>query len=778
MVNIEIDGIPLNVDSTKMIIQAADEAGIDIPRFCYHKKLSIAANCRMCLVEVDNARKALPACATPVTEGMKVFTHSKIAVAAQRGVMEFLLINHPLDCPICDQGGECELQDLSMGYGSGISRFSEGKRVVKDKDIGPLINTDMTRCIQCTRCVRFGEEIAGIKELGATGRGENLEIGTYIESSLVSELSGNIIDLCPVGALTSKPFRYKARAWELTAHPSIAPHDAAGSHIEFHTRRNEVMRVVPRDNDSINESWISDRDRFSYSAINHEQRATTPMLKQNGTWQETDWQTALQATVDGIEKTNSEEVAGLISPMATLEEGYLFQKLMRGMGVNNIDHRLREQSFEDQAYAYNTEHWCLSDIEYSNDIVLIGCNIRAEQPIIAHRIRQAALHGSAVININFFASDLLMPIDKQITVNAKAMVDTLAGIAKTLISSAEEPSSDWDELLSDTVASELTKTIAMQLKDSKQASLLVGALANHHPQAATIRTLANLIAKLSDSHIIVLPTANSNALTLAGAVPYQENSGLNSNEIWQQKLKAYVLFGIEPEFDTADPLQAQDALKDADFVVAINSFVTETMLNSCDVILPLASFAETSGTFIGVDGEWQSFSGAVAPKGESRPGWKILRVLANLAKIKDIDFVSSQDVRDEVKDNLNDEVAGKQDQYIPEKLITETALMAISEVPMYQVDALVRRSDSLQQTPDNQKSKVAKMNKDEAARYGLSDQNTITVNQATRSLTLPFEIDEDIADDCIYLATGLNDAAQLGIGFGAITVTELETVDA
>jgi NADH-quinone oxidoreductase subunit G len=783
MVNIEIDGIPLNVDSTKMIIQAADEAGIDIPRFCYHKKLSIAANCRMCLVEVDNARKALPACATPVTEGMKVFTHSKTAVAAQRGVMEFLLINHPLDCPICDQGGECELQDLSMGYGSGVSRFSEGKRVVKDKDIGPLINTDMTRCIQCTRCVRFGEEIAGIKELGATGRGENLEIGTYIESSLVSELSGNIIDLCPVGALTSKPFRYKARAWELTAHPSIAPHDAAGSHIEFHTRRNEVMRVVPRDNDSINESWISDRDRFSYSAINHEQRSTTPMIKQNGTWQKTDWQTALQAAVDGIKKINSEDVAGLISPTATLEEGYLFQKLMRGMGVNNIDHRLREQSFEDQAYEYNTEHWCLSDIEYSNDIVLIGCNIRAEQPIIAHRIRQAALHGSAIININFFSSDLLMPVDKQVTVNAKAMVDTLAGIAKTLISSTKEPSNDWDELLSNTLPSELANTIAMQLTDSKQASLLVGAIANHHPQAATIRALANLIARLSDSHIIVLPTANSNALTLAGATPYQEgekqeNVGLNSDEIWQQKLKAYVLFGIEPEFDTADPMQAQDALNNANFVVAINSFVTDTMLSYCDVILPMASFAETSGTFIGVDGEWQSFSGAVAPKGESRPGWKILRVLANLAKITDIDFVSSQDVRDEVKDNLDLKTAVKQDQYIPENLITETALMAISEVPMYQVDALVRRSDALQQTPDNLKCKVAKMNKDEAARSGVSDQNSITVHQGARSLTLPFELDEDIADGCIYLATGLNEASQLGAGFEEITVTALETVDA
>jgi NADH-quinone oxidoreductase subunit G len=782
MVNIEIDGIPLKVDSTKMIIQAADEAGIDIPRFCYHKKLSIAANCRMCLVEVDNARKALPACATPVTEGMKVFTHSKTAVAAQRGVMEFLLINHPLDCPICDQGGECELQDLSMGYGSGVSRFTEGKRVVKDKDIGPLINTDMTRCIQCTRCVRFGTEIAGIKELGATGRGENLEIGTYIESSLVSELSGNIIDLCPVGALTSKPFRYKARAWELTAHPSIAPHDAAGSHIEFHTRRDEVMRVVPRDNDSINESWISDRDRFSYSAINHEQRATKPMIKQNGQWQTTDWQTALQIAIEGTEKINSDDVAGLISPTATLEEGYLFQKLMRGMGVNNIDHRLREQSFEDQAYKYNTEHWCLSDIEYSNDIVLIGCNVRAEQPIMAHRIRQAALHGTAVVNINFFASDLLMPIDKQLTVNAQDMIDTLAGIAKTLISSENELSNDWNELLSSIEPSESAKAIAMQLSDSKQASLLVGALANHHPQAATIRTLANLIAKLSDSHIIVLPTANSNAMSLAQAVPYQdddeqENRGLNCHEMWQKKLNAYVLFGIEPESDTADARQSQTALDAADFVVAINSYVTDTMMAYADVILPLASFAETSGTFIGVDGQWQSFTGAVAAKGESRPGWKILRVLANLAKISDIDFVSSQDVRDEVKDKLNDETVVKQGQYIPENLTAETTLMAISEVPMYQIDALVRRSEALQKTPDNIHSKVARMNKKEAARCGLLDQNTVTVSQGAISLTLDFELDDTIADGCIYLATGLNEAAQLGTSYGSVNVTELETVD-
>ena len=400
MVNIEIDGIPLKVESTKMIIQAADEAGIDIPRFCYHKKLSIAANCRMCLVEVDRARKALPACSTPVSEGMKVFTHSKVAVNAQRSVMEFLLINHPLDCPICDQGGECELQDLSMGYGEGISRFSERKRVVKDKDIGPLIQTDMTRCIHCTRCVRFGQEIAGIKELGATGRGEHMEIGTYVEHSLVSELSGNIIDLCPVGALTSKPFRYKARAWELTAHPTIAPHDAVGSNIELHIRKNDVMRVVPRDNEAINEAWLSDRDRFSYLGLSSDERIAEPMIKKNGKWQTTDWQTALETAVEGLKtivtKHGAEELAGLISPTATLEEAYLFQKWLRGLGTDNIDHRLRQQDFADSHSDYELNDWSLGDIDESDAIILLGSNIRAEQPIIAHRIRQAALSGANV----------------------------------------------------------------------------------------------------------------------------------------------------------------------------------------------------------------------------------------------------------------------------------------------------------------------------------------------------------------------------------------------
>ncbi|MDH5357636.1 MAG: NADH-quinone oxidoreductase subunit NuoG [Gammaproteobacteria bacterium] len=782
MVNIEIDGIPLKVDSTKMIIQAADEAGIDIPRFCYHKKLSIAANCRMCLVEVDKARKALPACATPVTEGMKIFTHSKTAIAAQRSVMEFLLINHPLDCPICDQGGECELQDLSVGYGSGVGRFSENKRVVKDKNIGPLINTDMTRCIHCTRCVRFGEEIAGIKELGATGRGEHMEIGTYIEHSLASELSGNIIDLCPVGALTSKPFRYRARAWELTAHPSIAPHDAIGSNIEFHTRGNEILRVVPRDNENVNETWLSDRDRFSYLGLNHEQRATNPMIKQNGKWQQVGWETALQTAIDGLKKIKAdygaEKIAGLISPSATLEEAYLFQKLLRGLGSNNIDHRLRQQDFSDQNCDYDHEEWSLADIEQSDDIVLVGCNIRAEQPIIAHRVRQSVMAGATVTDINFFASDLLMSVDKQVTVNAKEMLTTLSGIAKALIPLArDEDTTAWNDYLDDVVPSAIEQTIAMQLSNATQGMLFVGSLAVTHPQAATIKALTNLIAKLSHSRLIVLPTANSMASAIASALPYVSTAqqsansvGLDAQQSWQQTLPSYVLFGVEPELDCANPVLAQQSLQQASFVVSMNSYVSDTMLTYADVILPIASFAETSGTFIGVDGQWQSFTGAVTAKGESRPGWKVLRVLANVAKLNDFDYVSSQDVRDDVQDQIKATQAIDKASYIPTKQNVDVALMVISEVPMYQSDSVVRRSSALQQTPNNQRASIARMNADEAERYGVKEERYITVTQADNAITVPFEIDNTIADGCIYIAAGTQKTSHLGSAFGSVSV--------
>ncbi|GAB4293660.1 MAG: NADH-quinone oxidoreductase subunit NuoG [Methylophaga sp.] len=776
MVNIEIDGIPLKVDATKMIIQAADEAGIDIPRFCYHKKLSIAANCRMCLVEVDKARKPLPACATPVSEGMKVFTSSKVAVHAQRSVMEFLLINHPLDCPICDQGGECELQDLSMGYGEGISRFTERKRAVKDKDIGPLIQTDMTRCIHCTRCVRFGQEIAGIKELGATGRGEHMEIGTYVEHSLVSELSGNIIDLCPVGALTSKPFRYWARAWEMQARPSIAPHDAVGSNIELHVRQNQVMRVVPRENEAVNESWLSDRDRFSYLGLNSEARLLEPMIKVDGQWHQVDWQAALEKAVEGlkgvISKFGAEEVAGLIAPTTTLEEAYLFQKWLRGLGTDNIDHRLRQQDFADSDVDDSLSDWQLSDINESDAIVLLGCNIRSEQPIMAHRIRQAALAGAMVSSINLFKRDFLMPIDQQLAVNSEEMVQTLAGIAKALLMGRQQDAEAWQDLLPERAPSAFEQNVALQLSNAMNAILFVGELINHQPQASTMRALARLIAELSHSRLVVLPTANSNAHRVAETLPVSK--GLNARQSWERTLRSYVMMGFDPMLDTAQPTVVHDALRRASFVVSISSFDNDWVRQYANVILPMACFAETSGTFIGVDQRRQHFAGAVAPRGNSRPGWKILRVLGNISKLKGFDYISSQDVVDEIESPLRTTVKKGKRTFIPDTLALESDLMLISEVGIYRSDSLVRHSQALQQTPENLAYGLARINSKEADRRGLDMQHEVVIRQDERQITVPLEIDDNIADGCIYLAAATVQSAQLGSLFSQVQVSRAE----
>ncbi len=779
MVNIEIDGIPLTVDPAKMIIQVADEAGIDIPRFCYHKKLSIAANCRMCLIEVEQSRKALPACATPVTEGMKIFTQSEVALAAQKSVMEFLLINHPLDCPICDQGGECELQDLSVGYGGGLGRFSEGKRVVKDKNIGPLVQTEMTRCIHCTRCVRFGTEIAGIAELGATGRGEHMEIGTYVESSLASELSGNIIDLCPVGALTSKPFRYKARAWELTAHPSIAPHDSVGSNIEFHTRGKDVMRVVPRDNDNVNETWISDRDRFSYLGIDHEQRATVPLLKKNGKWIASDWETALQAAMEGLlvmkNKHGADQLAGVISPTATLEENYLFKGLLTGLEIQNSDHRLRQLDFADENVVYNQKNWCLDHINDSDDIILIGCNIRSEQPIIAHRIRQAAMMGATVTDINFFKSDLLMPTATQLTFNIDGLLTHLQGIAKALMPLAGKCGKDWQDMLEQVVPTAVDQTIAMRLSNAMTATIVVGALANNHPQAAKIRTLAVMISRLGKGQLVILPSANSMAAEVVTTLidsEKEDETRLNVQQLWQNNCRSYVLFGVEPELDCADPVAAQHALQQADFVITMNSYVTDEMLSYSNVILPIASFAETSGTFVGVDKQWQSFKGAVSAKGESRPGWKVLRVLANLARLKGFDYISSQDIRDEIQDKLKLVSAPSVGSYLPDNFDVKTeGLMTISEVPAYQIDSVTRRSEALQTTPENQKASVARMNASEAKKQGVSNVHFIKIRLGEKVITTAFELDDTIADGCLYLAAGTKQTMNLGVAFANVKVS-------
>jgi len=787
MVNIEIDGIPLKVDSAKMIIQAADEAGIDIPRFCYHKNLSIVANCRMCLVEVDKARKALPACATPVAEGMKVFTQSETALAAQRGVMEFLLINHPLDCPICDQGGECELQDLSLGYGSGISRFSEKKRVVKDKDIGPLVQTDMTRCIHCTRCVRFGQEIAGIKELGATGRGEHMEIGTYVEHSLASELSGNIIDICPVGALTSKPFRYKARAWEMTSHPSIAMHDAVGSSVEIHTRQNDVMRVVARDNESVNQSWISDRDRFSYLGLKHPDRLLHPMIKQNGEWQTTDWQTALEFAVEGLKhvktKNGADQIAGLISPTATLEEAYLFQKWLRNFGSQNIDHRLRQQDFSDAGHEQFSPI-CLAEVEDCDAIVLLGCNVRSEAPLLAHRIRQSAYAGGLVSDINFFKTDLLMPTDRQVVVNTAQLFALLSGITKALLHLDKEAAAAWQHLIPEKAASATEQNIAMQLANGNQPLIVVGALANQHPQAAVIRSMAALIGKLTGARLLILPEANSQALHLAGAVPHNEMAkdvkpGLDAKAVWEEQLRAYVLMDIEPEFDCSNPSAAQLALQRAGFVVAINSFNCNSLHEYADVLLPLAAFAETSGTFVGLDHQWQSFTGAVAPPGESRPGWKILRVLGNISKFNGFDYVSSEGVRQELQDQLNRHTPVKNSLYIPAEISQSDGLQLISEVPIYRIDSLVRHSKALQLTPENQFLDTLRIHPIQAEQLGLHQGDQVQIQQDEISVSTTVLIDEQVAEGMVYLAAASPLSGELTSAFGEVELSAmLETADA
>src|SRR3569832_1170901 len=507
MVNIEIDGIPIKAENGAMIIEAADEAGIPIARFCYHKKLSVAANCRMCLVEVDKAAKPLPACATPVTEGMKVLTRAPRALAAQRGTMEFLLINHPLDCPICDQGGECELQDDSMGYGESHSRFEEGKRVVRDKDIGPLISTEMTRCIHCTRCVRFGEEITGIKKHNTGGRGEHMEIGTYVFLAVTSELSGNVIDLCPVGALTSKPFRYTARPWELTSATSVAPHDCVGSNLHLHVRGNKVMRALPRENEQINETWISDRDRFSYEGLDSPERLAAPMIKRDGVWEEVDWETALNTTVGRIKGVFTAGGAGqlgmLVSPSATLEEMYLAQKWLRGLNGANIDHRLRQRDFSDQDAAplLPTLGVTLEELERADGVLIVGANVRKDQPIIGHRIRKASLRGARVAVINPVDYEFRFRVAEKIIAAPAALEHAMANAAKALLEGGAPLPPAVAGLLDDVRVEDRHRHIAALLRNSKNTVIVLGNQAAAHPAAATLRALAGMVAELSEASV-------------------------------------------------------------------------------------------------------------------------------------------------------------------------------------------------------------------------------------------------------------------------------------
>ena len=786
MVNIQIDGQPVKAKQGAMIIEAADEIGIPIARFCYHKKLSIAANCRMCLVEVDKAAKPLPACATPVTEGMKVQTKSARALDAQRGTMEFLLINHPLDCPICDQGGECELQDVALGYGGDRSRYYENKRVVNNKNLGPLISTDMTRCIHCTRCVRFGDEIAGIKELGATGRGEHMEIGTYVTRSVDSELSGNVIDLCPVGALTSKPFRYTARPWELNSVPGIAPHDCVGSNIYLHLRRGEVMRVLPKENESINETWISDRDRFSYEGLHSGERLRSPMIKRDGQWQETDWETALNAVVVGVKQVLStqgaSQVGALLSPSLTVEEMYLTQKLIRGLGSSNIDHRLRQLDFSDQhdAPAYPWLGMSIADMQQLDSVLLVGSNIRKDQPIIGHRVRKAAMAGAQVGLINSVDYEFRFPVATKVITSPTGMERALAAVVKVLVEGNSSLSPTMTSLLADVKPDNESRAIANILRQGGKSAVLLGNQAEAHPASSRLRALAAMIAELSESALcFVSEGANSAGGWLIGAVPHREaggraasRSGLNARSMLDNKLKAYMLVNIEPELDCADSAAALDALRQADCVVSFTTFVSDTMRDYAHVLLPMAPFSETSGTFVNIEGHWQSFVGVATPLGDARPAWKIFRVLGNQFGLAGFDYMSSNEVRDEAAKNAATlKPDNRVTRPVPSKLGDESSgVIRLADTPLYAIDGMVRRSAPLQNTADTVQAAVY-MQEDMAKELGVEG-SRVSVRQNGREINMDLILDNRIALGCAWIPGGVPGAVGLGANGSSIEIVK------
>ena len=783
-VNIEVNSIPLKARKGAMLIEITDAAGIAIPRFCYHKKLSIAANCRMCLVEVERAPKPLPACATPVMEGMKVYTESPKALAAQKGTMEFLLINHPLDCPICDQGGECELQDVALGYGGDGSRFAERKRVVKDKDIGPLIATDMTRCIHCTRCVRFGDEIAGLRELGATGRGENVEIGTYVAHSVASELSGNVIDLCPVGALTAKPSRYHGRSWEYVQHAAIAPHDSIGSNIFIHTLRGKVMRVVPRENESINETWISDRDRYSYEGIHSDDRLAKPLIDNV----EVDWETALGATVKGLKdviaRHGADAVGFLVSPSATVEDLYLAQKLARGLGIVNIDHRLRQANFSDQDVA-PVFPWLgqeLQELEKTRAALLIGSNVRMEQPLAGHRLRKAALTGAQMMLINPRDFDFLFPIAAKVVANPAGMVSSLAGVAQAIAELKNEsaPDSLADLIAQAASVGDVERLMATHLVNHAPATVLLGNLAVSHPAFSQLRALAGFIARCSGARLGYLPeAANSAAGWLVGALPHRLPggkpalvSGLDARAMLESPRKAYVLIGVEPELDCWDGAAALKAMQSAEFVVSISPY--SNAAGYVKVSLPAATFAETSGTFVNAEGRWQSFQGASKPFGEARPAWKVLRVLGNLCGSPGFDYLSSEDVLGEARSavgtvDLDNTLDISRAASTQQPLSSNDGLLRIADVPIYAVDALVRRARSLQSSPLARPAEV-RLHPDVAEQLGVVGRERVQVRHNGVAVDLPLVLDEGIPVGCAWIPAGLPASIMLGPTVGPVVI--------
>jgi NADH-quinone oxidoreductase subunit G len=702
MVEIELDGQKVEVLEGSTVMHAAEKAGTYIPHFCYHKKLSIAANCRMCLVDVEKAPKPMPACATPVTQGMIVRTKNDKAIKAQKGVMEFLLINHPLDCPICDQGGECQLQDLAVGYGGSESRYEEEKRVVFHKDVGPLISMqEMSRCIHCTRCVRFGQEVAGVMELGMSHRGEHAEIETFVGMSVDSELSGNMIDICPVGALTSKPFRYSARTWELSRRKSVSPHDSTGANLIVQVKSNKVMRVVPLENEDVNECWIADRDRFSYEALNGDERLTSPMLKQGGEWKTVDWQTALEYVANGLKQIKADHGAGsigtLASPHSTLEELYLAASLMRGLGSENIDYRLRNAEFT----ASPAIRWLgtsIASLSQLQRVFVVGSNLRKDHPLFAQRIRQSVRKGGALSTINS-AAELAtpdawaMPIANIVLAAPEAWAQSLADVAAAIAA---------DKGVTAPAAGQVTdaaKAIAKSLQGGERKAILLGNAAAHHANASSLLALANWIGAQTGATVGYLTeAANTVGAQLAGALP--AGKGLNAGQMLDGQLKAVILLNNEPEFDSAAGARAKSSLNAAQMVVTLSPF--KANMGFSDVLLPIAPFTETPGTFVNAEGRVQGFHAVVKPLGDTRPAWKVLRVLANLLGLPGFDFESSQDVLKQIAGaeaaQLPADRLGNATQSNIQLAATRAQAPAVASI--YQLDGLVRRATSLQLTAD------------------------------------------------------------------------------
>ena len=774
MLEIEIDGKKAQVPDGSTVMDAAQQVGVYIPHFCYHKKLSIAANCRMCLVQVEKAPKPLPACATPVTNGMKVFTHSELAVKAQKGVMEFLLINHPLDCPICDQGGECQLQDMAVGYGPMQSRYTEEKRVVFHKNVGPLISMEeMSRCIHCTRCVRFGQEIAGVMELGMANRNMHSEITTFVGRSVDSELSGNMIDLCPVGALTSKPFRYTARAWELQRRKSISPHDSVGANLVVQVKHDDVMRVLPRENEDVNECWISDKERFAYQALSSGQRLLKPMVKQGGEWREVEWNVALDYVAHGLKDVardhGGDALAGLAAPNSTTEELYLLRKLMAGLGSGNIDFRTRQADFSADGKRAGIP-WLglrLNEIKDLDAALVVGSFLRKDHPLIAQRLRQAAKKFTKVSLLTVAGDDQLINLHANKVVAPAELAGALAAVVKA---AAEAKGMTVPASVAGVLVDDVARKIADSLVAGEKRAIFLGNVVEQSLQASSVQMLAAQLAEITGAVFGFLGSAaNVVGGYAAGAVP----SGANATTMFSQARKGYFLFGVEPEFDCANPQLAMSALKQAALVVSVMAFKNEAALDYADVILPLAPFTETAGTFVSTEGRVQSFNGVVRGRGDARPGWKILRVLGNVLNLEGFSYNTSEEVRDEAL-GVGVEFIGNLNNGLSESVIdlsaargTPGSFQRIADVPIYFADAIVRRAPTLQQTADAAAPSV-RASAATLAAAGVSCGDTVRVKQGTAVVQMTAKLDPNVPDNCLRVAAAHVSTAALGAMFGEI----------